>query len=318
MDELILLELEGGATAEQREILLRWRRASEEHERRYQELRATWLLLGRRDEIDVGLQIPTVEGLFRHAAGRAQRQGRRWPRWMNRVSAIAAVLVIGLGVGFAAWLSRGTARVVTAEFRSGSDEPTTAALRDGSVVRLAPGATLRVVLGRHDRVAHLEGRAFFAVAPDPDRPFYVRTTHGVTRVLGTRFEVDAGGDGLRLLVVDGRVALVAGSVETELGAGEMARVSAESPPEITRVEEPEALLDWMGAWVAFEATPLWKVVRDLEIRLGIAVQIADSAIAERTVSGWFAHEDRGRMLSMICRVADVRCVEEGGIVYMRR
>src|SRR5690554_4250834 len=67
MDELILLELEGGATAEQREILLRWRRASEEHERRYQELRATWLLLGRRDEIDVGLQIPTVEGLFRHA-----------------------------------------------------------------------------------------------------------------------------------------------------------------------------------------------------------------------------------------------------------
>lgn len=315
MDELILLELEGRATADERDKVRRWRQAAEDHEHRYKDIRAIWLLLGQHQEIGPIKAVPSVETLLRR--GRWAWRSRRYRElWLNRVAAVAAVLIIALGLGHMMLGARAN-RIVTAEFRGGPGELTTAVLHDGSVARLAPNTTLRAVFDKHQRVVDLDGRAFFAVASDPERPFRVQTAKGEARVLGTRFEVDTGSNGLRLLVVDGKVALTAAGVETELASGELAQVSAEAPLSITHVEAPEALLDWMGAWVAFEATPLWKVVRDLEVRLGLEIEIVDSTIAERTVSGWFSHEDRGRILSMICRVADIQCMEEAGTIYMR-
>lgn len=307
MDELIILYLEGRASLQQQEELERWRQASEEHERRFREVEAVWALTGTRREIPRSAPAPESRDLLRphvpseHPAGRRARR-----RWLPGRAAAAAILVLALGVGYALWPD-GEGDLRTAQFRAGPNELVTATLDDGSVARLAPGTTLEATMGPDQREVHLTGRAFFAVAHDSERAFRVRTAEGEVQVLGTRFEVDTRRGGFRLLVVDGRVALTTPGGTAELGAGELGESSADRPPSVSRVEVPEALLDWMGAWMAFEATPLHRVAREIQVRLGVEIEITDPDVAERTVSGWFGEDEGDEVISMICRVADLQC-----------
>ena len=108
----------------------------------------------------------------------------------------------------------GASEVVT-----GANELATVKLGEGTVVRLAPSSRLRVLAGRGRSVA-LEGRAFFAVQRMAQYPLLVRTAAGDARVLGTRFELATDDGGLRLRVVEGRVALSTSREQAEVAAGQ--------------------------------------------------------------------------------------------------
>lgn len=84
-------------------------------------------------------------------------------------------------------------------------------LEDGSVLSLQPSASIYFPahFGKNEREVHLEGAAFFDVARDIRRPFYVVTGKIVTKVLGTSFWVrnDAGRANQEIDVVSGKVAV---------------------------------------------------------------------------------------------------------------
>jgi transmembrane sensor len=311
VDELILLALQQRATPQQLEELQAWRRASPEHETRYLETVALLRLTALHAEIDHSRPVPSVASIL-GAPHTPVRNRRHRSRWITRVATLAAALVVGITLGRANF-TRQDAQVREAVFHTGSGDMASAVLDDGTVVRIAPNTRLRVMLGPATREVFLEGRAFFAVARDPSRPFRVRTADGQATVLGTRFEVDTRDDGFRLLVVDGRVAVSRRDQEVELGAGEMGLATRDGPASVTRVSDPEALLGWMGAFVAFESTPLHRVARELQIRLGIEVEIADPRIRDRTVTAWFGEEDRDDVLRVICRTAQVQCEQVGTV-----
>jgi transmembrane sensor len=335
LDDLIIRALQGRAGGAQLERLRAWRAAHPDNERRFQEMREAWEAAGAWEGIDTGIPIPTAEqlipGLTRPTpTGPPQRHGpppspvertspllvpgRDQPRW--RVPAIAAVLLLSLGIGYVATADRAENLAMSEQFRAGPTSLATVVLSDGSVVRLAPGSGLEARMSDGARELTLEGRAFFAVVGDPDRPLTVTTPRGEARVLGTRFELRSEDDGLHLLVVEGRVALAAGSARRELEAGEIARAVHDEQVIVSRVQSPEELLDWMGPWVAFEATPMSHVARELEVRFGVSVEIADPSVRTRTVSGWIEGEDLDGMIGMICSVADVRCSRTGDRLRM--
>ncbi len=193
------------------------------------------------------------------------------------------------------------------ELRTGEGEMASATLADGTVVRLAPSTVIRSSEDPTSRHLHVEGHVFLAVAPDAERPFRVRTLGGEAEVLGTRFEVDARAGELRLAVVEGSVAVSSSGERVELRAGDQSRSSAGTRPIVESAPELGQLLEWMGAFVMFEATPLREVARELEARLGLRVVFADPSLGLRTVTGWFADEDPEEMLQVICRIADVAC-----------
>lgn len=239
--------------------------------------------------------------------------GRR--AWLGRTPGVAAALLAGLLLGRAIPFDA-PAAMASAEFHTGAGEMATAALDDGTVVRLGPDTRLRVVIGADSREVWLDGRAFFAVARDPRRTFRVRTALGAATVLGTRFEIDTREEGLELLVVDGRVAVSSGQNEVHLRAGELARAQRGSGTSVIEVPDPESRLDWLGAFIAFESTPLHRVARELEVRLGLAFAIADSAVAKRTVTAWFDEEDLDEIVRVICRAAGVQCRTAAGVIHM--
>ena len=84
-------------------------------------------------------------------------------------------------------------------------------LVDGSKVTLQPGSGIRhaAFLQKDKREVYLEGNAFFEVAKDPRRPFYVYSGDVVVRVLGTSFKVatDKESGDITVLVTTGKVAV---------------------------------------------------------------------------------------------------------------
>jgi transmembrane sensor len=204
-----------------------------------------------------------------------------------------------------------------AEFVTGARETATVTLTDGTIVRLAPGSRLRLPTGGVTRDVWLDGQAYFAVKSDSARPFIVRTQAGDATVLGTRFELRTREDELRLVVVEGRVALEAGGEKVEVGADEVSHVKDGAGPSLARVDNVHELLEWTEGLLIFQSTPITQVSRELARHFGVSIEIQDSRIADRKVTGWFTDETLDEVLIAICRASGIDCTLEGDTVRIR-
>lgn len=84
-------------------------------------------------------------------------------------------------------------------------------LSDGTEVHLTPGGSLsyQSELNQYSREVYLKGKAFFNVAHDSRRPFYVHIGDVLTKVLGTSFWVTGKGnnEAIEIAVVTGKVSV---------------------------------------------------------------------------------------------------------------
>lgn len=95
-------------------------------------------------------------------------------------------------------------------------------LRDGSVVTLDHGSRLTE---NGTRRLSLEGRAYFDVVPDSDRPFFVKLAHGSVTVLGTEFNITTSESRTEVYVTEGRVKFSYQDDNIILNPGDMAEVN---------------------------------------------------------------------------------------------
>lgn len=304
MEDLIVTVLGGEATELEIRRLDAWRAASPDHERVYAEMRRVWEVTAPREHRPVP-GPPALERIIEEAerrrssvvsmAGWRARHLRSW-----RFAAAAALVLLAVGI---TRMPRGG----DASYATGLDEHRTVTLADGSIVRLGPASSLRV-RGASSRSVRLEGRAFFAVAADTARPFTVATPVGRAQVLGTRFEIASDADSLRLVVVEGRVALAASGTSVEVGRGEVSRVTAGSVPGEPEAADVWALLDWPNGLLVFQATPLDQVIEQLERHFGVPFSISDDDLAQRRVTAWFLDETLAEVVNTVCAVVGARCV----------
>lgn len=313
MDEICILFLQGRATPAQHQELMRWRNASPLHEQRFRKIQMVWEMSDAVEEIDPAPPTVTPDEILGPPRRATTYQFGSWGRSVGWAAAAVAVLV-GVGVAIGSSVRGAPAAVTEAEFRAGSGDLATAALGDGSVVRLGPDSRIQVKMFADRRQVRLHGRAFFAVTSDQARPFEVLSEQGDLLVLGTRFEADTRDGEWRVLVLEGRVEVAVGRNQLELHAGDLSRAGGGSVRSVERVKDPEALLDWLGGFLAFEATPLRQVAIELETQLGVRLEIADPALEARTITGWFADVDGHEVAGVICRIARLRCVTEGDVV----
>ncbi|HUG41261.1 MAG TPA: FecR domain-containing protein [Longimicrobiales bacterium] len=341
INELIIASLKSEAGEADLRELAAWRAASPENERYYRDVVALWDLAEGGDDIAIR-PPPTIGDIMAgrravdpgadrevvplsspppRARGRARR--RRWSRWWQvPVAAAAATAVLGLGTWVLATLLIQPAAAPLAqgadEFVTGSAETATVGLRDGSVIRLAPSSRLLLSGTMDRREVTLKGRAYLAVAPDEARPFRIRTEAGTVTVLGTRFDLQIDGEDLRLVVLEGRVALSAGARHTEVEAGEMARVLGGTLVPPVKIPDVFKMVDWVGNFLAFQSTPLGQAAREIEEVYGVRIEFGDPDVADRTVTGWFADRTLEQVLLIVCAVVSVQCTRVGDTVTIAR
>jgi transmembrane sensor len=208
--------------------------------------------------------------------------------------------------------------VEPAEIVTGKGELATVRLHDGSVVRLAPQSRLRMLRTRHERGVWVEGHVFFAVAKDPGRPFRVRTSEGDLVVLGTRFDVRTGPRGLRLAVLEGRVAVYAGGERKEVAGGEATEVRDGLTLPTLKLANADDVTKWMRRFLAFQSTDLQTVATEVERVYGTRVVFADPSLERETVSASFTDESLEHVMRVICTVVGVQCTVADSLVTISR
>jgi len=322
IETLLLRVLQGHATEAERAALMRWREASPENEARYREQERLWELLGKAAPTVPVSEPPSGQAIVDMVSSYGH-QAARWPQRSRRTRALAslaaaAVIVVALGV-IRPWRDDVPAAVAAREFATGRAEGVTFHLDEGSIVRLGPESRLELRPAREATEVFLEGRAFFAVAKGYGRRFIVRTPTGEAAVLGTRFEVDTRGDDLRIVVVEGKVTVTREGRTVEVAGGEVGIAPAGGEPQVQRVDNVHELLDWMGRSLVFRDTPLEQVAREVGHRYGIQVQVADAALATRTVTAAFTDQSLDHVLDVIGRVVDARWEERDGaaVIFTR-
>lgn len=315
-DEVLFRCLEHKATAAEERAIVAWRRESPANEAHFQQLERLLAITADADEgrLSGTRRLEAAEVLRRASTRGAQRSSNPW----RSIAAIAAAAVVLLAV--ALWREVGQrATSMPPRFReivTGPNDEVTVSLADGSIVRLAPNSRFQTdSANAHELV--LDGHAYFAVAKQKHGPLFIRTPGGVVQVVGTRFDLQSTGDQLRLIVVEGLVVLSAHGQVSRVSAGELARVREGVPGPVVEVPKTLPPLDWLGNFLAFQDTPVRDAARDIEREFNVRVQIADSALGARTVTGWFAGWKLDDLLDVICVVANAECTQSGGVVIMR-
>lgn len=328
MDYLLFRSIKGEVEPPEDDGVLEWRRSSPANEAYFQELEQLLDLTQYAYRIpDVGSRRPPAAADLvqpaREHEGEEARKGMRSrrdrslrfsfvPRRARRAWKVLAGAAIAIAVGLFVYQRPPTPSddflgLGIDEFVTGSNDVATVQLRDGTVVRLAPQSRLRVGGTPGERTVNLDGRAYFAVSKMDGRPFIVRTGGGDAVVLGTRFEAEARGSELRVLVVEGSVALSAPGSHLELGAGQMARAVEGAVSTPVTIADPEELLGWMGDFLVFQQTSVEEVGAEIKRRFGVDVVIRGNVSGSHTVTAWFADPSPEGVVLVICKVLAAQC-----------
>ncbi len=314
MSDYITKVLTGEATIAEERALRSWRAASETNEARFQRRSELWALLGRVPE-GGGRPIPDAAALIanigvqplarRHARG--GRDSRRLWRTLPfaSVGALAAIVALILVV----WPAPSPPEVFgPVEFIVGPQETNTVRLADGTVVLMAPGSRIRFSEAPADqREIEFEGLGYFSVARDPERPFVVRTPAGDATVLGTRFELRARDEAVRVVVVEGSVALSAEGQEKRIAANQMGHAAANEPPSVVDIPDVTEFVGWIDGLHAFQSTPLHQVARELSAHYGAQIEIRSEELAQQEVTAWLRAQSFDAALTAVCGAVGAVC-----------
>ncbi len=331
MDELLLKHLRGRTTDDENRSVEAWLRENPDAEEEVNDLRLL-VEAARAADLEVEPGAPPATDLvvrgaearrtaaIRRANDRARSRRARsrfglFAGWATAAACAAAALVI--------WNARAPApsapaggSLASQEFITAPGETAMVRLGDGSVIRLGPGSRVRNVDGSA-RAVVLEGEAFFSIASNPAQPFRVTTAAGTARVLGTRFHLVAQLDELRLVVVEGTVALGTATEEVQVGAGQAASIIEGRPGPVTEAPPIEEAAAWLEGFVIFQDTPLALALREVEQRYGAEVAVEDAVLLERTLTMWFTSKSLDEVMTVICNVIDAQCSIGDGRVRMR-
>ena len=303
MDHLLFRSLKGDTTASEEAKVREWRQSAPDNESYYRQLggllKLTAAAYGPSDE-EIG-PAPDIHSTT------TTRHRRHWLWWLTAgLGTVAASAVLFIFMQ-ASPQSRELLSLGVDEFVTGSSDVATVQLRDGTIVRLAPNSRLRLTGSPGEREVTLDGRAYFAVAKLNGNPFTVKTHVGDAVVLGTRFEADTRGDELRVLVVEGRVALAAAGSRVELGAGEMGRAMEGAVSAPMKVADVQKLLEWTGNFLVFQRTPIEEVAAEIERNFDLSIDIVGRNLAEQTVTAWFNDPTAEDIVRVVCKVLAATC-----------
>lgn len=208
------------------------------------------------------------------------------------------------------------------EYTTRRAQRATIQLADGSRVILAAESRLVIPadFGERTRTVRLEGKGYFVVRPDRDRPFRVEAEQVVTEVLGTSFLVRSAGEGsgAEVLVEEGKVAVRAPGSGLEDGValerGEAAELDGAGRIEVRRRVDVASRLAWTEGRLVFQLTPLSAVREELQRWYDIEIELPDSALGAVGVTATFDNEPLEPVLQRLSRLLDLDYVRTGSTV----
>jgi hypothetical protein len=178
-------------------------------------------------------------------------------------------------------------------------------LPDGSLVWLNSGSSLTYPsrFDTESRKLILDGEAYFEVVKNESIPMEVSTGQLKVKVYGTKFNLNAYADEDRIetTLVEGKVALMPknNKKEINLEPGYNASFSlTDQHMEISKVEDMDAYIGWKDGKLLFRDEQLVRIVKDLERRYNVDIQVTDVSLYEYTLYATFIDENIEQVLDI--------------------
>ncbi len=307
-----LRQQQGLTPAEQKELEV-WLESDPQHAEVFAEMNETSQLLDQLRE-PAGAEQPA-------AAGDSQPATTWRPGWLAPMLAAAAAIMIG----WVAW-TRHVASVGPYAAAAATEVGAVRELKlpDGSVVKLNTASAVVVQFtGGERRVRLTKGEAYFSVAKNPARPFWVEAGVVSVRAVGTAFNVRRRDDAVEVHVTKGKVRIEdAGAAPGEptaapaasrlLVAGERLSIAVAAvatarlevavapavPVGVPRAEMARVLA-WQQQRLQFDGTPLAEVVAEFNRHNHHQLVIADPALAEQRFGGAFSTQGFDAFLEIL-------------------
>jgi transmembrane sensor len=299
-----------------------WRSAHPLHSRVYEELLDTW-----RQFTAAGPFVRAVSFVQSMNEAGAVREPRR--RWTLAAAALSAVVVLLAGL----YVERVTSDT---RFKTAIGEQATISLPDGSSMELNSNSVARVDYSARSRVIRLErGEAFFKVAHDIRRPFWVVGGGSWVRAVGTAFNVDVRSAEVQVTVSEGTVKV--GGAEPLLGAAPSDDALAKAVASVLTVGQQADLrgamtitrklssaelarsVAWRDGTVYFENRPLSDVIDEMGRYTTLQLVVEDEKLRHLPVGGTFQANPQGAeaLLTMLEQGFGVRVRREADRAYLR-
>ncbi len=191
-------------------------------------------------------------------------------------------------------------------------------LPDGSNVWLNHGSRLKYPQNfeKKHREVTLTGEAYFEVEANHKRPFIVNTSKVAVRVTGTSFNVMAYDDEEKV-----GVSLDAGSLEVlKSGAepgGSTSQIRKMEPGEHLNFHKKTSRVDvyrgrnevytaWRHGKIIFQDEALKDMVKKLERRYNMQIELKDEQLADYTFTATFSDETLTQILNLLCKAAPLK------------
>ncbi len=278
-----------------------WLNQSERHRNAFNELTDLWddlSVLKELDDIAESVSaLPDQQSIFR------QRRS---------FLAIAASIFICFIISGSLYWQHLTEFNQQAQLITAVGEQRTVTLSDGSTVQINTNSRLEVDFSRDKRIIRLlQGEAYFTVAKNKQRPFYVYAGDGLVQAIGTAFNVRLKLlDEIEVTVEEGLVAL-ASLVKKEANSAKNVGLIPSSSPgtetfiaelsagqsttfghtvekiELIQTPELNRKLAWRQGVLAYSNDPLFKVIADISRYTNITIEIADPSLRTLPIAGYF-------------------------------
>jgi transmembrane sensor len=231
--------------------------------------------------------------------------------------ALAAAIALFFVAAMTIWLMRDGQRFgLPRTYATVIGEQRTQLLPDGSVMHLNTDSAVTVRYSHGERAVSVDrGQALFEVVHIGQQQFRVQAGRAAIIAVGTQFDVYRQSGTVRITVVEGTVAVVAGPPPSRLPAdlreAQAVRVDAGNQVEVgerigePRHVDPRAAVAWLSQQIAFEDEPLGQVAAEFNRYGQIPLVIDDNSLRGVPISGVFDAYDIDTFAAFLATLKDV-------------
>lgn len=307
-----------------------WRAQHPSHAREYDEVSATWARLADTGKIVSSVALGQALSASTQRAISKSIRASKQRAWLSTAAALALVSLIAW-FWSAAFVPRGS-------FQTAIGQHASIELPDGSLLELNSNSLARVDYTESSRIIRLQrGEAFFNVAPDAQRPFWVIAQGTWVRAVGTAFNVRVQPAGVSVTVSEGKVKVLdhapssrstpsdeqlAGTPFSILVAGQQAKVQTAAATELRAVAATEItrLVSWRQGKIFFEAETLSNVIRELSRYTTVQMIIEEDSLQSFSIAGTFETNEHGAeaLLTSLKDGFGLQVRRKGDVAYISR
>ncbi|NOZ66037.1 MAG: DUF4880 domain-containing protein [Alphaproteobacteria bacterium] len=278
------------------EAFVEWISQSTSHQAAYAEIGGFW------DGLPVA-KAASVTSLSDHKAKQTPTPAKR--KWSPRLIAASVAFLI---ISFAAVQYGAVFMMDSRTTKVG--ELADIILEDGSHLAMNTNSEIRIDLQKDKRIVYLDrGEVFFEVARDETRPFFVETSGGLVRVLGTKFNIRRKGNSSDVTVLEGSVGVMdyghikgdeaTMTMDATLSPNQKFILGNDAVANVAIPVSAAAVLAWRDRKLVYDGESFATLVADINRYYDGEIRIGDPVLNDIKVVAILKIEDRTATLKAL-------------------